>query len=253
MKNLLLIWLCLIIFFIAVSCQKKNTEETQQQEDHQNIQFNDDTLKIDGFMSTNEYETILDMYKEIVNIHKLYNPDESYEKYGDKFSKKWYKEIFNATLIGNVSNNSYGYAYSDLNGDSKLELILMLEDYTIIAIFSIVDGTPFMVSDFYSKKTCYIDSNKMICISGNNGADAWGYSEYMLSSDGTKLDILFEYGSEGYDSVNNKNIYYMISQKEKEYISDQRFSELFAAKPYLSVTEAAEKTEESAQLIFVSL
>ena len=253
MKKTILILLCSIIFFVTVSCQKTNTEETPQQDAPQNIQDYENTSSIDDAMSTDEYETIIAMYKEIVNIHRIYNPNESYEKYNDKFSKKWYREIFNATLIGTVSNNSYGYAYIDLNGDSKLELILMLEDYTIIAIFSIVDGAPFMISDFYSKNTCYIDSNKTICISGSNGADTWGYYEYMLSSDGTKLDILFEYGSEGYDSVNNKNIYYMISQKGKEYISDQHFSKLFAAKPYLSVTEAAEKTKEAAQLIFISL
>ncbi|MBQ3490769.1 MAG: hypothetical protein IJA86_09280 [Clostridia bacterium] len=204
-------------------------------------------------MSTNKYETIIDMYKEIINIHKLYNPNESYEKFSDKFSKKWYREIFNATLIGNVSNNSYGYAYSDLNGDGKLELILMLEDYTIIAIFSMTNGTPFMIDVFDSKKTCYIDDNKTICISGTNGADTWSYSEYMLSSDETKLELLFEYGSEGYDSVNNKNIYYLISKNGKEYISNHRFSELFVAKPYLSVTDAAEKNQKAAQLVFISL
>lgn len=253
MKKAILLFLCLTIFFAAVSCQKMNTEEIKQQFATQNTQYNDNISNVDGYVSTNEYETIIDMYKEIINVHKLYNPNESYEKYSDKFSQKWYREIFNATLIGNVSNNSYGYAYSDLNGDSKLELILLLEDYTIIAIFSIVDGAPFMISDFYSKKTCHIDSDKTICISGSNGADTWGYSEYMLSPDGTKLQLLFEYGSEGYDSVNNKNTYYIISQNGKEYISNQRFSELCAAKPYLSITEAAKKTKEAAQLIFIPM
>lgn len=254
MKKTILILLCCVMFSSVISCQKTNTEEIHQQDTSQNAQASiGDESKINNMRSTNEYKTIIDMYKEIVDIHKIYTPTESYEKYNDNFSQNWYREIFFATLIGNVSNNSYGYAFSDLNSDDKLELILLLEDYTIIAIFSMVDGAPFMISDFYSRKTCYIDNDKTICISGSNGADTWGYSEYTLSSDGTKLDLLFEYGSDGYDSVNNKNMYYMILQNGKEYISDQRFSELFVTKPYLSITEAAKKNQKAAQLVFIAL
>ena len=270
MKKAILVLLCFLMLTATVSCNKNdniNLETTDSVTDTANTNLTipetakdeisksitADISNADSSISTDDYETIINIYREIVDIHKHYNPTESYEKCRDKFSQKWYGEIFNATLVGNVSNNSYGYAFSDLNSDDKSELILLLEDYTIIAIFSMVDGAPFMIGDFYSRKTCYIDNDKTICISGSNGADTWGYSEYTLSSDETKLDLLFEYGFDGYDSVNNKNIYYMIAQNGKEYISDQCFSELFASKPYLSITEAAEKTKKAAQLVFIAL
>ena len=194
MKKTILILLCLAIFLVAVSCQRSITEETQQQDVPQNIQFNDDTSNIDGSMSINEYETIIDMYKEIVNIHKLYNPNESYERYSDKFSKKWYGEIFSATLIGNVSSNSYGYAYSDLNGDSKSELILLLEDYTIIAIFSMVDGTPILLDTFSANNHYVAVDQDGILYQTGYGKGENSYTKIMQLSDSGNFETLLEFG-----------------------------------------------------------
>ena len=199
---------------------------------------------------TSSYDTIIDMYKEIVHTHK--NPTESTID-SNRFSQEWYEEIYGATLIGNVSENVYGYAFCDLNGDNESELVLLLNDYTILSIFSMVDGEPVMLDDFHSRKTCWIDQDKIIHVSGSNGADHWSYSEYTLSEDGTKLNLIFEYGSEGYDSINNKNNYYMISNSDKVSISQEKFDELCSSKPYTSMAEAAEKTKDHNLLEFISL
>lgn len=201
-------------------------------------------------VAPNQYTAIINMYKEIVHTHK--NPTESTID-SNRFSQEWYGELYGATLIGNVSENVYGYAFCDLNGDNESELVLLLDDYTILSIFSMVDGTPVMLDDFHSRKNCWIDQNKIIHVSGSNGADHWSYSEYTLSKDRTKLNLIFEYGSEGYDSVNNENIYYMISNSDKVSISKEIFEELFLSKPYTSMAEAAEKTKNSNILEFIAL
>ncbi len=198
----------------------------------------------------NKYGAIIDMYKEIVHIHK--NPTEN-ETDGNRFSQKWYEELYGATLVGNVSENVYGYAFCDLNGDNESELVLLLNDYTILSIFSTVDGTPVMLDDFHSRKTCWIDQDKIIHVSGSNGADHWSYSEYTLSEDGTTLNLIFEYGSEGYDYINNKNNYYMISNSDKVSISKEKFDELCSSKLYTSMAEAAEKTKANNLLEFIPL
>ena len=233
-------WLCLLLVGILVlslvACDSKKETETPT----------NDTGLVD------EFKSIIDMYEEIVYIHKMYNPSDSYEKFSDNFSQEWYDEIFSATLIGDVSKNLYGYALTDLNADNRLEMVLLLEDYTIIAIFSIVDEKPFLISDFHHRRSCWLDKDKTIHISGSNGADDWTYSEYKLSSNGTELILLFEYGCEGYDNISNKKIYYMISDSNKIYIDEHKITDLHQAKPYLSLSEAAKNTERDASLTFIS-
>ena len=228
MKKIILILLCLIIFFVAISCQKMNSEEIQRQDAPQNIQDYENTSSLDGFMSTNEYKTIIDMYKEIVDIHKIYTPTEAYEKYNDNFSQKWYREIFSATLIGHVSNNSYGYAFSDLNSDDKSELILLLEDYTIIAIFSMVDGTP-MLLDTFSANNHYValDQDGILYQTGY-GKGENSYTKIMQLSDSGNFETLLEFGccDNGADFE-----YYVIENSVKRIVDLQsitRFQQQYA-------------------------
>ena len=211
MKKAILVLLCFLMLTATVSCNKNdniNLETTDSVTDTANTNLTipetskdeisksitRDISSVDSSISTNEYETIIDIYKEIVDIHKRYNPTESYEKYSDKISQKWYGEIFNATLIGTVSNNSYGYAYSDLNGDNNPELILMLEDYTIIAIFSIVDGTP-MLLDTFSANNHYValDQEGRLYQTGY-GKGENSYTKIMKLSDSGNFEVLLEYG-----------------------------------------------------------
>ena len=234
-------WLCLLLASVLllslVACSSKKGTDTPTY----------DTGLVD------EFKSIIDMYKEIVYIHKMYNPSDSYEKFSDNFSQEWYDEIFSATLIGDVSKNCYGYAFADLNADNRLEMVLLLEDYTVIAIFSIVDEKPFLIRDFHHRRSCWLDKDKTIHISGSSGAVDWKYSEYKLSSNGAELILLFEYGCEGYDNVSNKSIYYMISDSNKIQIDEDKITELRQAKPYLSLSEAAKSTERDAGLTFISL
>lgn len=195
MKKAILILLCCAMFSSVISCQKTNTEEIHHQDTSQNAQASiGDVSKINNLRPTNEYKTIIDMYKEIVDIHKIYPPTEAYEKYNDNFLQKWYREIFSATLIGNVSNNSYGYAFSDLNRDDKSELILLLEDYTIIAIFSMVDGTP-MLLDTFSANNHYValDQDGILYQTGY-GKGENSYTKIMQLSDNGNFETLLEFG-----------------------------------------------------------
>ncbi len=197
------------------------------------------------------YASTIDMYREIVNSHKNQTDVSEATR-----SHEWYVNMAGAILTGNVKENVYGYALSDLNGDEKSELILMLDDYTVLMIFTqLNNGEILMVGDFNSRYTCWIDTDKIMHTSASNGADVWSYYESKLAPHSQGFVLLFEYGCEGYDSANNKNIYYSYSSTDGErmYITDEEFEELRAKKPYLSMEEAAKKTKDSGALEFLPL
>lgn len=265
MKKIIIALLCCAML-TSTSCNKNNDIELNNNTSHgkltdntitdtdnaNNIDYNsnqdtiNDFSKLNGSMSTNEYETIINMYKGIVNIHKLYNPNESYEKHSDNFSQKWYREIFNATLIGNVSNNSYGYAYSDLNSDDKSELILLLEDYTIIAIFSMVDGTP-MLLDTFSANNHYValDQDGILYQTGY-GKGENSYTKIMQLSDSGNFETLLEFGccDNGMDFE-----YYVIENSVKRIVDLQSITSF--QQQYDSLLQNPSNTNKNSGILYI--
>lgn len=247
MKKTLLVLLCCAMFSSVILCQKTNTEEIHQQDTSQNAQASiGDASKINNLRPTNEYKTIIDMYKEIVDIHKIYTPTEAYEKYNDNFLQKWYREIFSATLIGNVSNNSYGYAFSDLNSDDKSELILLLEDYTIIAIFSMVDEMP-MLLDTFSANNHYValDQDGILYQTGY-GKGENSYTKIMELSDGGNFEVLLEFGC----CDNGVNLEYYVIENGVKRIVDLQSITMFQQQ-YDTFLENLSNTNKNSGILYI--
>ena len=88
-------------------------------------------------------------------------------------------------------NGSLGYALFDLNGDGTPELIILSEDYTIHAIYTLQLGKHILVGSYWSRKNCIMDEIGLLCISSSSGAADNSESIYFLDSDG-KLRLIEE-------------------------------------------------------------
>ena len=96
---------------------------------------------------------------------------------------------------------AFGYAIKDINGDGVDELVLLKEDYTILAIFTCVDGKPIMVGgyDYYKFTTtrpyltnCWIYGDGTIYTSDLSGFDR--FRVYRIAEDGKSLETVADYG-----------------------------------------------------------
>lgn len=132
-----------------------------------------------------------DAKKEFSNLAYLaneYHPDRSGSGY------EWYTTEATAT---------FGYTYRDLNGDSSDELILLTEDYKLLALYTMKDGKPMRVEDIWGRRlSCTIDAQNRLHIFSSFGAANSTEKVCVLSADG-KLETLAEYGINGVDENND--------------------------------------------------
>ena len=132
---------------------------------------------------------------------------------------------------------SFGYALEDLNSDQKDELILLLSDYTVLAIFTEVDETPVFVDAFWPRyKAAILDSGEVFTLS-SGGASLWAYDLSDISKEGELVSKL-KFGMEDRE-------YYEMIDGEKTFISEEEYVERYSSYPVLSVEEAARITKES--------
>ncbi len=136
-------------------------------------------------------------------------------------------------FIGGVylreDKDAYGYALKDLNGDGSDELILLLKDYKILAVYSTADGKPRLVDQYWDRYSCdAIDESGLLYIYGFDASDDWSFGIYKLSDEGSKLFLKAEYGK---STDNLKRVedpyYYKVIDEEREIISKAEFDKLY--------------------------
>ena len=127
-----------------------------------------------------------------------------------------------------------GYAVKDLNGDGVFELVLFRNDYEVIAIFTTVDGKPFLLDHYWNRKKCSIDHNGQLFVYGSSGADVNSYAIYEIADDGMSLELIFEFGMDGHQMVGNLAIqkYYRVVNGVKASITQKKFEEYSVQYPY---------------------
>lgn len=152
--------------------------------------------------------------------------------------------------------DAYGYALKDLNGDGSDELILLLKDYTALAVYSTADGKPKLVDRYCDVHDCYaIDESGLFYIYGFDGADDWSYGIYQLSHKGSKLYLKEEYGksTDNLKRVEDPYYYKVIDGKSKrEIISKTEFEEFYKKYPAFNDSEKAAEITKSA-VVFIPI
>jgi len=149
-----------------------------------------------------------------------------------------------------------GYAIKDLNDDGIEELILLTEDYIVLAIFSMVDGDPILLGDYIPRGSCWIDSDGLLHLNGSGGADYTTNAVYQIADGGAELVLIIEFGTDGVEWVGDVAVtnYYKIINGERVESSEAEYEALGEQYgKYLGEFAGAEATKEVSGLTFTAL
>ena len=138
-----------------------------------------------------------------------------------------------------MTKEAFGYALKDLNGNGSPELILLLSDYTVLAVFSMAGSEPKLLDAFWPKHRCAIFDSGLLYIESSGGASDWDYTISQVSQDDSELFLVMKYGHSSNDG------YYMVSNGEKHTISESEFRRFQEEYPILFYTVANEITADS--------
>ncbi len=153
--------------------------------------------------------------------------------------------------------DAYGYALKDLNGDGSDELMLLLKNNAVLAVFSTADGKPKLLDRFWDRYYCCdIDKSCLLYIvCSYDGAEDWYYAIKRLSDDGSEFLTIAQYGMETYDydtgePYTESHYYKVIDEKkysEREIISKAEFDKLF------DDWEKATKIADNSKITFIPI
>ncbi len=159
--------------------------------------------------------------------------------------------------------DAYGYALKDLNGDGSDELLLLLKDYSVLAVFSTADGKPKLVDNYWNRYYCNaIDKSNLLYIyCFYDSAEDWYYTIERLSDDGSELLLIERYGMETYDYDKGERYmephYYKVidgkTYSEREIISKSEFDEFMEKHPVFTDWEKAAEITKSAGITFIQI
>ena len=182
------------------------------------------------------YKSIIEMYEKIAEICFEYDEEKTYYDMFDistEAERKWLDVLITSSYLalpksGKVQYDcSLGYTLKDLNNNGSNELILLYQGYVtkVIAIFSLFDGKPVLLYRYWDRYKCAISHEGELFITGSNGAAMTSYSKYVISHDGSRLELVSEYGTNGFDESNN-TLYYNLVNGEKVNITETEYENL---------------------------
>ena len=239
MRKIIALLLCFILTVSLISCNTGNDEPKIPSDDRSDDASNEE-----------KYKPVLDIYKDIVmNLDEQGNSKESPYAEGTK-EYEWRGAIIVAVTTLRLSTNVLGYAFCDLNKNGNDEMILLLDDYTVLAIFSFADGEPVLLDHYWNRKKCAIEQDGTIQVRGSSGAYNSSRSIYEIAKDDTELVLLEEYGMDGCNPETLHPYYYKISNGNKTPITVLEYAAAFSLYHYTSLTE---HTKENASFAFVPL
>lgn len=248
MKKLISLFM-VILLLILCGCSGKESaldtdtntdtiETLNQKHDPETSENNDSVPENIKPEIPNEYRTVIDDLKTIIDFRTSksfeveYN-NGSFPEIGGWFN---YETLSNhlgyawSCMITEMPGypekhilDQYGYILKDINNDSISELFFVRKDYSIIAIFTLVDGNPQLVDAFWSRYKCVITDQNEVYTFGSSGADYFNYAIKMLNSK-NDFTVIKEFGAEGE--------YYEIFNNEREIVDKSRFDELYNKYPF---------------------
>ena len=195
----------------------------------------------------------MDIYKEvIINLdEQLNSTDRPYSEGTQEY--EWWSAILGAAGSYHLSTNVPGYAFYDLNKNGNDELLLLLDDYTTLAIFSFANDKPVLLDNYWNRKKCTIDEDGSLQVYGSGGADTSSFSIFKISDNDKELVLLEEYGTDGYNADTGFPYYYKILDGTKTPITVLEYAASLSQGIYSSAEELAKHTKQNAKFEFVPL
>lgn len=264
MKKIIVLCLTFALSWsVLVACEQPNQVEMNNSENHHRTQdISSETYAHEELEDSNldGYESIIKLYREIAESCPVYvDKKDSTEELAsisipgvnDETVLKWYDSIFYSTYFL-YPRDSYGlredgykyigYTVKDLNKDNSEELILRLNDDTVIAVFTMVDGVPVLVGNYWNRYTCWIDADGLLHTHGSSGADRSNNAIYDINSSG-ELVLLWGCGTDGCDEHTREIIYYKMTDGEKHYITKDEYNTYCVQSPYIKFEATLENPE----------
>lgn len=183
----------------------------------------------------NEYSKIMEVYQEMVEELLSGELEEKWDE-GEKapitfpnfeLGERWEYmqiELISKSHYEDLNKQSFGYALYDLNNDGVQELIWMLEDYTILAIFTIIDGDAQLLDAYWSRyKSILLDTGEVYTYS-NGGASIYEYALQVIDEDGKNLTYKKKFGRD-------TEVFYIIDENDRISINEPEFNKLVELYP----------------------
>ena len=277
MKKLVAALLCFLMILSLFSCRNKSIEGINYTSDN-STSSNASDNPTDNNTSAN-YDSVLRVYRRIVDSYPIVNQnpralaaelgiqgEENTEIFVDLYSSVMMFYSGRGESDGESPHYKlgYGYAVKDLNGDGVDELILLNEDYTIIAIYSYADGKPTVIGGLnesypYQRPLlddAWIDGDGYIYTTGPRAFEH--KSKYRVAQDGASLETVANYWlverMEYEPEAHVVTKYYMLMGDEEIEITESEYKALDDQHgKYLGQYAGKEVTAEYAGLTFIPL
>ena len=156
--------------------------------------------------------------------------------YPDDLSYEYYNRLLYAAHHGAYYE---GFDQIDLNGDGEDELVILNEDYTIKAIFTMKKGKPVLL-DSFAYETCWLDEKGRIHADRLDSKEI-EYSLYEFTKEGDyRLVYSLIATSSGYEGH-----YYLTKDGKTQAITYEKFKEIYEGEYRGCYTEPFEAYEYS--------
>lgn len=221
MRKILLVLVLILLLAFVGSCGGDNIGEIESQ-----VNGNELSVPISypqSEMSTNRhklpetYNEIIADFRNLVLARIDFENFDAQDTKWDSVRGWWSHEIFHNG--SEVSGSNFGFALIDLNNSGNDALVLLLDDYTILAIFSEFDGAPRLLDSFYQRYKAAIAYGGLIHIFASGGAAVWEYDLKILSQNGSELVTTERYVSNFYEQFReiNGERFEMIDEARERY------------------------------------
>ncbi len=283
MKKYIAFLLCIVMIISMFSCQlnddpddlpsNENSDSTKLNNDSTNDSSTVPDISADSITNTTSanYDSVLEVYRRIIKSYPIVNqnPRAVAAELGIQGEEdtQTFIELYSSVMVfypgrGKADGESphyklgCGYAIKDLNGDGADELVLLNNEYYIMAIFSYADGKPVLLGNYWERNSCWIDDNGLIHNHGSSGADRSTSAIYKIADGGESLELISEFGTNGHEWIGDVAYtkYYKVVDGEKVSITESEWTALAEQYgKYLGGVAGEEATKQYSGLTFTSL
>ncbi len=225
-----------------IEASVENGSETTDTNNDINPGTDEPDISLPSFAS---YDGIIQLYKTLSEMCFEYDDQNKIvEEYADDFNLQnetehsWFSSLLKSTrsVFPDNSYISRGYSIGDINGDGIDELVLLHEDYTLVAIFSLSDGKPVLLQNFlWLDREGVIDTEGMIHIFDHGSSSG----VYKISENCNTLELIAKIESEHNENDDTWSYYEYINGEKVSISHDQYYeyvwySPLFKSQYYFS-------------------
>jgi len=179
-----------------------------------------------------DYASIIEEYRRFASYAiEFYGDNEYYVQVDDRnlwYNRGWLGGLIVDFYLGRkLTKDDFSYAIQDLNGNSSSELILIMGEQVVRAIFSMVDEKPKLLDEFWPRHYGEIDSSGILYTRGSSGADYTTWASYQISQNDDELVLIDEFGTDEHDMDTLETNYYKMVNGIKQRITSEEFNELY--------------------------